>query len=551
MVLSEIPDVELITRIEILYNDNDEQVFTLEEATWKYVTTFNEDDSIDEQYKVDIIDGIDQEYIEEEDAEESFKESDHPRGQPDNAGQFVKKDGGSSEYTEKLRDKVKPNPKMRSLQEEVDVEITEKIWKAIDDLGIRDKIETVQMQGSYAKGTDLPVFEGDSKGSDLDMFVIFKSDIGEDERNTLGFNIGMQALEGKDPYEQNATSRYAEAIFEHKGEKMEVQIVPTRHLTRKQIENKEYNGEEISIGMERTPHQTQFMKDNLTPEMQEETRMLKQFMKDTKLYDSSMKSQGFSGYSTESLIYNLGSFDAVVDYFADFKQGSILNKTDRKDNLGVGNKDNLFSLYDPIDKNRDLISAFSPVKIGRTIETMRYFKEHGKIPSGISSVTKPSVTVKYNDTVKDEDTLAGQSRKSQRAIIGKLNEMGFNVEIKKEKVEGLDEPIDVPRSKMDNDDGEVSLTFGVDSYEIEPEFKRELKPKANIEAVKAKGTRVEQENGINYGYYPRKFTHIADALKYLTTDYAEKTGMSKGTIKDMKNGVKISTKDNDKFENML
>ncbi len=552
MILSEMPEIpELITRIEMFYNDKDEQVESLEEATWKYVTTFNDDDSIDEQYRVEIIDGVDQEYVEE--ATEDFKESEHPRGQPDNKGKFVTKDGDQSEYTSELKEKVKPNAKMKTLQKEVGKEITDKVWEAIYDMDIRDKIVKVEMQGSFAKGTDLPVFEGDAKGSDLDLFIVFKSDVSEKERNDLGFEIGMKALDGKDPYEQNATSRYAEAIFEHKGEKMEVQVVPTRHLTREQIENKEYNGEEITIGMERTPHQTKFMKDNLTPEMQEQTRMLKSFMKETGLYDSSMKSQGFSGYSTESLIYNLGSFDAVVDYFADFKEGDVLNKSDREDNLGVGNKDNLFSLYDPIDKNRDLISAFSPVKIGRTIETMRYFKEHGKIPDKISTVEKDSVTVKYTSTVTNEDTLSGQSRKSEKGIIKQLNTMGFKIEIKEETVKGLKDPIQVPRSKMDQDkdNNEVSLTFGIDSYEIEPEFKKELNPKANIEAIKKGGVRVEQEDGKNYAYYNRPYTNIADALKFLTTNNVEKTGMSKGTIKDMKNGVKISTKSKDSFENML
>lgn len=551
------------------FTDDKKKPVTPKNATYRYIAIFEGDDIIHvTQYsehgfdidtdKTSILyyegDDIPEIVDEEEDeATEDFKESDHPRGQPDNAGQFATKDGSKSDYTKDLKERVKPNTKMKTLQKEVDKEITDKVWEAVYDMDIRDKIKTVEMQGSFAKGTDLPVFEGDSKGSDLDLFIVFKSDVPEEERNNLGFEIGMKALDGKDPYEQNATSRYAEAIFDHKGEKMEVQVVPTRHLTREQIENKEYDGEEITIGMERTPHQTKFMKDNLTPEMQEETRMLKSFMKESKLYDSSMKSQGFSGYSTESLIYNLGTFDKVVDYFADFKEGDTLNKSDREDDLGKGNKDNLFSLYDPIDKNRDLISAFSPVKIGRTIETMRYFKEHGKIPSEISSVNKDSVTVKYTNTENNEDTLAGQARKSEKAIIKQLNKIGFNVEVKEEVVKGLKDPIQVPRSKMDQDkdSNEVSLTFGVDSYEIDEYSKRELNPKANIEAVKKGGTRVEQIDGKNYGFYKRPYTNIADALKFLTTDNVEKTGMSKGTIGDMKNGVKISTKNKDKFENML
>ena len=36
-------ELEPITRIEMLYNDDREEVKTLEEATWKYVTLFDED----------------------------------------------------------------------------------------------------------------------------------------------------------------------------------------------------------------------------------------------------------------------------------------------------------------------------------------------------------------------------------------------------------------------------------------------------------------------------------------------------------------------------
>ena len=60
-------ELEPITRIEMLYNNDREEVKTLKEATWKYVTLFDEETGdITEQYSVDIIDGVDQEYVEEE-----------------------------------------------------------------------------------------------------------------------------------------------------------------------------------------------------------------------------------------------------------------------------------------------------------------------------------------------------------------------------------------------------------------------------------------------------------------------------------------------------
>ena len=475
-----------------------------------------------------------------------FDESDReriPAGQPD-GGQWV---GDSKAYTSELKEKVKPNPKMKALQEEVGNEITEKVWSAIDELGIRDKIMDVAMQGSFAKGTDLPVFEGDTKGSDLDMFLIFNSDIPEDIRQDLGVKIGMKALTGKNPYIQNATSEYAEAFFDHKGEKMEVQIVPTRHLTREQIENKEYNGQQISIGMERTPHQTAFMKKHLTPPMQEETRMLKKFMKETGLYDSSMKSQGFSGYATEALIFNLGSFDKVIDYFANFKVGDILNKTDRTTDLGIGNKTNPFSLIDPIDKNRDLISAFSPMKVGRTILTMEHFKKYGKPPVRSEPVNlQNSITITYETTEHNEDTLAGQIRKTQNSFKNTLAKYGFIIPSKRENIHGLN--IDVDRVSQDRKSNTVTLNFAFEKMDIDEEYPKVLNPKADLSKVNA---RIEKSSdGTITAWYKRPFTNGKQVIDYLINN-PEGDLKDSGVIRDFKSGVTAKVNPKALYENLI
>ena len=56
-------DFEPIRRLETLFNDDREPVETLAEATWKYVFIISEEGEITEQYSVDIIDGVDQEYV--------------------------------------------------------------------------------------------------------------------------------------------------------------------------------------------------------------------------------------------------------------------------------------------------------------------------------------------------------------------------------------------------------------------------------------------------------------------------------------------------------
>ncbi len=470
----------------------------------------------------------------------TFREEDHPR---DSDGKFADKDGVDvspkvHEFKAKIKEKVKPNETIKKNQEEVATDITTKAKNAIKDLGIEDKVVDVAIQGSFAKGTDLP-----SSGSDLDLFVMFKPDVPPSEREKLGIEIGMRTLEGRNPYIQNATTKYAEAFFDHNGQKMEVQVVPTRYLTVEQIKNKDTGGE--PIGMERTPHHTEFMKKALKGK-EEEVKILKQFMKDTGLYDSSMKSQGFSGFSTECLIHYFGSFENTLKFFANFKVGEQVGE-------GTRNEDNIFSLMDPVDPNRDLITAFSPIKIARTIKTAQHFLKHGEPPKRSQPVEMPSVSVSFKTTQKNEDTLVGQARRTQNSIISQLKRFGFDISINEEKVTD-DFTVKIPRAKMDQDEDRVTLTFGATNLEISPTYKDKGVPIQMKQAVdnyiksNPDATFVEEEGRLK-AIKKRPFTHLADALKWLVS-HQDSQVQQTGVTDDMKMGVQTLI-GKSKFENLI
>ena len=561
---------EAIRRIEMFFNENREPVDSASEAVFKNVTIYDEDGKKVDSYSVDIIDGVDQEYVEEAEefqkksivdnppygkdivnnerkygtisgyklypygrVTEEFKEDEHPRADDGKFTSGGDTSGKINDFKNKLRDKIQSNDEVKAIQKEVDEEITGKIWKTINELGIKDKIKEVEMQGSFAKGTDLP-----TSGSDLDIFVVFKTNIPENERQELGIKIGMKALAGKNPQIKDATSKYAEAYFDYKGQKMEVQIVPTRHLTLEQIKNKELDGKPIKIGMERTPHQTKFMKQALKGK-EGEVRMLKQFMKDTGLYDSSMKSQGFSGYSAEVLIHNFDTFEETLNFFANFEKGKVIGGD-------KGNSNNLFSLIDPIDPNRDLISAFSPVKIGRTIKTAQYFLEHGEPPKRSEPVEMNSVSVSFNTTQTNEDTLAGQIRKTQKSIISYLKKNGFDVPTKLEKIGELE--IDVDRISVERTGDKITLNFGMEKTDLKSdEYPVIMHPKADLSKVKA---RIEKSpDGTTTAWYKRKFTNAKDLVKDIMKNPSGNI-KDTGVIDDIKQGVDVITKQS-KFENMI
>ncbi|KKM57322.1 hypothetical protein LCGC14_1550750 [marine sediment metagenome] len=424
-------------------------------------------------------------------------------------------------------------------QREVDKIITDKIWMYIGGMGLKHKIYDVAMQGSYAKGTDLP-----ASGSDLDIFIIFNTSIPQEERERDGVAIGKYALEEYDPVVKDATSKYVEAFFKYNGYEMEVQVVSTRHLTLEQIQNKTLDGKPITIGMERTPHQTKFMKKELRGR-EEEVRDLKQFMKDNGLYDSSMKSQGFSGYATECLIYYLRSFNKVVEYFANFKEGDILGGLS-------GNKDNMFSLIDPIDPNRDLISAFSPIKICRTIFVCQHYRDFKEYPKQSDPIESDSVTITYITTEKDKDILAGQIRKTQKSIIKQLKTLGFIIPTF--TVSNSRFTINVPRISSDRIDNYVKLTFGIDNYTIPSTYKDHGVPIEMKNAIinyreANEGLEFIEEDGRLKAIKFRSHIHLSNALHYLCdggVNLLQKTGVTE----DIKSGTTHSVGKR-KFENLI
>ncbi len=420
-------------------------------------------------------------------------------------------------------------------QKEVDELITQRIWDEIHSLGIETEIHDVAMQGSYAKGTDLP-----TSGSDLDLFIIFENFVSQKMREFYGVEIGKKALYEYNPIVKDATSKYIESYFTYKGYDMEVQIVPTRYLTLDQIKNKELGGELISIGMERTPHQTEFMKNALKGKTGE-VRQLKKFMKDNGLYDSSMKSQGFSGYATECLIHYLGSFSEVVKFFANFEKKSVLGE-------GKPNKDNMFSIIDPIDPNRDLISAFSPVKIARTILVFQHYRDFGEPPKQSKPVQLPSVTITYTTTEENEDTLAGQIRKTQNSIIGQLKKHGFI--IPSQTTSNNKFTVNVLRISSDRKDDKISLTFGMENLLIPSSYKDKGVPLTMTDAIKnykdANPNReFVEEDGRLKAIKGRKYRHLSTALDYLIFEIQQS-----GVTRDILNGYTL-TDGKSGFENLI
>lgn len=456
-------------------------------------------------------------------------------------------------YKRNILARVAPKPENVKKQTDLYVKLYDKIWAVIDQLGMRSDVIKVQLQGSIAKGTDLA--EG---GSDMDIFIIFKNTVSQEIREHAGVVIGLETLRDYEPTIQNATSKYVEAEINLDGLLVKVQIVTTGYLSIREIQTRvKDDGTPIqSIGMERTTHHTEFMVEALV-EKNNEVRILKQFMKNNKLYDSSMKSRGFSGYSTEVLIYYLGSFEKVIEFFANFKAGTVLGSTHLK-------FDNLFSLIDPIDPNRDLVTAFDPIKIARTVRVCRHFLEVGEYPPEPKKTRAPALVLSFDTTETNIDTLYGQLKRSQLAIYKQLDILGFPTIIEKpELTDGT--RFALPRLQIKINGNRVTLYFGFHNTVIPNEYEDRgirISPPSNVKpeiwidniinyvTANPESTFVRKENML-CAIKQRRFTRLKIAAwDLLKKNNIGKVGISENIQKDISAWHTINTREHE-FENIV
>ena len=214
----------------------------------------------------------------------------------------------------------------------------------------REKINArVEVVGSIAKDTWI------SKDRDLDIFIVFDKSIPLEELKKMGLILGKIELEGFTSETAYANHPYTINRFKE----FKIDVVPC------------YDSIEIITAVDRTPHHTRFVKENIG-ELRNDVRLLKQFMKGVGVYSSEQKIQGFAGYLCELLIIHYKSFENVLKSAANWEYGEYIdikkkgNKCDFKDPLIV---------IDPVDPKRNVASALSLDRLSEFIHYSRIFLE--------------------------------------------------------------------------------------------------------------------------------------------------------------------------------
>jgi len=370
----------------------------------------------------------------------------------------------------------------------------------------------LEFGGSFAKGTWL------SKDADIDIFIRFKKSTSEEKFEKISKKIGFQSLRKYSPYVRYSEHPYVEAKIKN----TKINVVPFYDVK---------IGEWKSAA-DRSPFHTKFMEKSLTSKMRNDVRILKTFFKSNKIYGAEIAKQGFSGYVSEVLILNFGSFENVIKSISGIKENQIIGKTSKKFGTSI-------VIIDPIDNNRNLAAAISDENLGKFILVSRTFKEKSTIgffKDKKSIISKKHwenlLVIKFDFKIRSPDIIWGQIKRATSSLSTQLELGGF----------------DVLRSKPHTDQQkEVYLFFLLESTKISklypkngPEYFRENSSNSFISKNLANTELMWiGKNKKIISLEKRKHT---EAVKFMI-EFLKKnlrTDIPKGLQSDFKRGFKVS-----------
>jgi len=265
----------------------------------------------------------------------------------------------------------------------------------------------LEFGGSYAKDTWL------SEEADIDIFIKFKKSTSDEKFVGISKKIGFESMKKYNPYVRYSEHPYVEA----KIKKTKINVVPCYDV----------NLGEWKSSADRSPFHTKFMQNSLTTKMRNEVRILKTFLKLTKIYGAEIAKQGFSGYVSEVLILNFGNFENVIKSIAKIQEDQIIGNTSKI-------FETLIVIVDPIDSNRNLAAAISNQNIGKFILACRSFQNNPTMQFFKSKKIKESkdnceniLVVKLNFKMRSPDIIWGQIKRATTSLATQLELGGFTV----------------------------------------------------------------------------------------------------------------------------
>ena len=315
----------------------------------------------------------------------------------------------------RVRQRVAPDGAERQRLQRAAATVIERARDAVADLPVEAEVFQV---GSTARGTWTA---GDR---DVDVFVAFPPDLERARLEEYGLEVGHTVLpEGHEEY-----AEHPYVVGEVDG--YAVDLVPCYAVS---------DATAIQSAVDRTPFHTRYLADRLDDDLAGEVRVTKQFLKGIGVYGSDLRTRGFSGYLTELLTVEYGSFRTFVEAAADWQPPVRFDP----ESHGATEFDDPLVVVDPTDPERNVAAVCSAANVARlqhyarellaepreslfeTSEPLTYDGE--QVAAAVERRETTPIAVQFPRPDIVDDQLWPQLRKSLSGLTEELDRRGFEV----------------------------------------------------------------------------------------------------------------------------
>ena len=196
--------------------------------------------------------------------------------------------------------------------------------------------------GSTAKGTNL------RGNADIDIFLRAKTQ----EKNLSDAIGALVALVAEALGVELERIHGSRDYFTFSYEGMHVEIVPVKYVE---------SYADVDNVTDMSPLHVLWAREQLTPELADDVRLLKQFCKANKLYGAESYVQGLSGHVLEILTIYYGGFEQVIDAITNWGEVTVIDVNETgQDVFSEMNQAKLVSpliVVDPVDPKRNAAAA--------------------------------------------------------------------------------------------------------------------------------------------------------------------------------------------------
>jgi tRNA nucleotidyltransferase (CCA-adding enzyme) len=434
---------------------------------------------------------------------------------------------------DKFLDNCKPTVSETNLLNNIAYKIKEHITNFVSNSDKNSFVTDVVFGGSFAKGTWL------KNEADIDIFVKFDNQTSIKDFEKYGKEIGLTSLKDFSPYLRYADHPYVEAYVDT----VKINVVPCFDVP---------NGKWKSAA-DRSPFHTNYVIKSLDDYKKNQVRLLKKFLRSLHIYGAEISTKGFSGYVSEVLIIKFSSFLSTLEYFSNFTVNKkIITVENVLVDIDILKKfDSFLIILDPIDDNRNLGTAISPVSVGTLIKSSREFLKNptsdffvdiqkiGYIDQSLIDLFSSNILIiEFKFSFRAPDVIWGQLQKINNSISKLIESYGFKI---------------LKNRCFTNEKDHCVLAFLMESVTIS-KFQKRLGPDIFRENDSEKFIQsnsiseimwLGSDNRINC-ILSRDFTDVRDYLKFIFKNKHNLIGIPNGLKSDFLSTAQLYTIDQQK-----